>query len=343
MDTHRTESYEDEIELMDYLLVIWKWKYLILVGTLVCAVVAVIISFTAPKKPETYRIVMVLEIMKERPKMVYFDAPENIKALIEEGVFNYQILNNIKSSDVKNTPTSLQFNLTIPEGTNILKISYETSNIKEGIKILKYLNEALFARHNPEIKRFQEEYERKIRFEKIRVSILENERQVVETNMKNIKKRLTDLEFEIKVLNDNTDLILKQIDMFKKNINKEPMFISYLRSHIIQESKTLKNQYKDQVLEYRHSSEKGKIDLKRIQVDKTTLLRKIIKLENEKKTIRPINILQPPTATKLLSQKMKITRNVILSSLLGLFFMVFIAFFLEYISKYKNREKRAER
>lgn len=24
---------EDEIELMDYLLVIWKWKYLILVGT----------------------------------------------------------------------------------------------------------------------------------------------------------------------------------------------------------------------------------------------------------------------------------------------------------------------
>jgi hypothetical protein len=25
---------EDEIELMDYLLVIWKWKYLIIAGTL---------------------------------------------------------------------------------------------------------------------------------------------------------------------------------------------------------------------------------------------------------------------------------------------------------------------
>ena len=29
MDIHRLENYDDEIELMDYLLVIWKWKYLI--------------------------------------------------------------------------------------------------------------------------------------------------------------------------------------------------------------------------------------------------------------------------------------------------------------------------
>jgi len=33
---------EDEIELMDYLLVIWKWKYLILAGTLVFGLVAAI-------------------------------------------------------------------------------------------------------------------------------------------------------------------------------------------------------------------------------------------------------------------------------------------------------------
>ena len=41
-DAHRIDPYEDEIELMDYLLVKWKWKYLILAGTIVCAVITFI-------------------------------------------------------------------------------------------------------------------------------------------------------------------------------------------------------------------------------------------------------------------------------------------------------------
>ena len=38
---------EDEVELMDYLLVIWKWKYLIIAGTLAFGVTTAIISFIA--------------------------------------------------------------------------------------------------------------------------------------------------------------------------------------------------------------------------------------------------------------------------------------------------------
>ncbi len=51
------EQFEDEIELMDYLLVIWKWKYLIVAGILICAVAAGVISFLMPK---VYRIDMVV-------------------------------------------------------------------------------------------------------------------------------------------------------------------------------------------------------------------------------------------------------------------------------------------
>ena len=43
------DPYEDEIELMDYLKVLWKWKYLILLGTLACAVIAAIVSFNMTK------------------------------------------------------------------------------------------------------------------------------------------------------------------------------------------------------------------------------------------------------------------------------------------------------
>ena len=41
--------YEDEINLIDYLRVLWKWKWLIIAGTLLCAMAAAVISLQMPK------------------------------------------------------------------------------------------------------------------------------------------------------------------------------------------------------------------------------------------------------------------------------------------------------
>ena len=49
LQPHPYDSYEDEIELMDLLKVLWKWKYLILLGTFACAVIAGIVSFNMTK------------------------------------------------------------------------------------------------------------------------------------------------------------------------------------------------------------------------------------------------------------------------------------------------------
>ena len=53
----QAEYPEDEIELIDLLRVIWKWKYLIIGGTLVCAIAAMVISSIMPK---IYRIETVI-------------------------------------------------------------------------------------------------------------------------------------------------------------------------------------------------------------------------------------------------------------------------------------------
>ena len=50
---NQTDYPEDEIELIDLLRVVWKWKYLIIGGTLVCAIAAMVISLVMPK---IYRI-----------------------------------------------------------------------------------------------------------------------------------------------------------------------------------------------------------------------------------------------------------------------------------------------
>ena len=226
-DTHRIEHYEDEIELMAYLLVIWKWKYLILTGTIVCAFIAVVISFTTPKMPETYRIDMVLEPgvkkINNEGKEVYISSPAEIKGLVESGVFNNQILNSIKDSNVKNLPVSLNFKVTVPDNVNMLKISYETSNVDEGIKILNLLNKALLAKYNERIKYLQKKYENSILLEKSKLDDLIAQK---ETNIKEYengirlkKSKLDDLIAQkkryAKEYEDNLHLKKNKLDYLK--------------------------------------------------------------------------------------------------------------------------------
>ena len=82
--THKTEQYEDEIELIDILRVIWKWKYLIIVGTVICGVISASISLSMPK---IYRVDMTIQpgILKISPigERVYIDSGGNIKNIIE--------------------------------------------------------------------------------------------------------------------------------------------------------------------------------------------------------------------------------------------------------------------
>ena len=95
----RMDQLDDEIKLIDCLKVIWKWKKLIILGTIVIIIVAGVISFLMPK---VYSIQMVLEpgILKvsEDGQNIYAESQENIKALIETGVFDRDILKLISNN-----------------------------------------------------------------------------------------------------------------------------------------------------------------------------------------------------------------------------------------------------
>lgn len=163
-EPRRDDQFEDEIELMDYLKVLWKWKYLILVGTLVCAIGAAGVSLNMTK---VYGITTVLQpgMLKvtDDGKTVYIDSPQNIKAVIETGGINGQVLKDIKFPDQEEPPTSAGFKVTIPKGTNALEVLYETPYVDVGLQIVKNLNNALLERYGKLMKYYQESYDNEIR------------------------------------------------------------------------------------------------------------------------------------------------------------------------------------
>jgi hypothetical protein len=96
----QTDIPVDEIELIDILRVLWKWKYLIIGGTIVFALAAAIISFTLPKIYSVDTIIEpgLLTIVNEgggQDRRIYIDSPQNIKALIDVGSFENQILEGL--------------------------------------------------------------------------------------------------------------------------------------------------------------------------------------------------------------------------------------------------------
>jgi len=74
-----------------------------------------------------------------------------------------------------------------------------------------------------------------------------------------------------------------------------------------------------------------------LESQKTYILEEIKNLEFKKNYVQNIQVLQPPKSS-LSPVKPKKKLNVLLAGVVGLFLTVFLAFFIEYISRHKNDE-----
>ncbi|MBU0735711.1 MAG: hypothetical protein KKG10_16375, partial [Proteobacteria bacterium] len=238
----------------------WKWKYLILIGTLVCVIGAAVVSLNMTK---IYGISTVVQpgMLKvtEDGKTVYIDSPQNIQALIETGGVNGQVLKNIKFPDTEKPPRSVEFKVTIPKNTNALEVLYETPYVDIGLQIVKNLNNGLLDRYSRLIKLYEDNYNNEIRSKsneafklsekvaKVKHAMstaeAENESRVSEISAKISTKRaeISTAEAEkdstIKQQTNNAATVKAQIDAKKKQIINLQQRISDVKMEIDRVSK----------------------------------------------------------------------------------------------------------
>jgi len=80
-----------------------------------------------------------------------------------------------------------------------------------------------------------------------------------------------------------------------------------------------------------------KVKLETTQNNIKQLFEDIKDLQFKMQNIQNVQILQPPISSHFPIKPRK-KRNVILAAVAGVFMMLFVAFFLEYLSKHKKRE-----
>ena len=279
IQSHPYNPYEDEIELMDYLKVLWKWKYFILLGTLACAVVAAIISFNITK---IYRINTVLApgVAKVEGNgiITYIGSSQEIKTLIETGALEDTVLKQIKVTNEEDRPKTLSFKITTPKGSNALEVAYETPQIDLGLQILTHLNQALLQKFDGIVKYFEEEYTIQMRSkssESSRVTEkIENAKNAILTlqaenrsAVSEIKAEISSKESEIATNEAEKDRMISEIS---NNISFKKSKIEKIKAETLSQIDQKKNGI---------SSLKARINGKEKQI--TNLEKRIVDLNEE--------------------------------------------------------------
>ena len=337
--TKDNESNENDFfDLVDILKVIWKWKFIILAGTLVFAVITAVISFNSEK---VYRVEMTISpgilSISERGEIIHIDSSANISAMINTGTFDGKILEYLKNDNLNDLPDFFHFETYIPRFSETIKIAYETSNTNIGIKGLNYLLDCLTELYEKLVLHYKKKHEMEIDLINNTINNLKLRKKSEYKNIENINSRTAELKNEIGFITANTKMLSQERKKFiSSNTQEDNILQALLYSNTIQQNLTLTNTYKDEINTFLQERENILQKISDFDKDISTAMIQIENITFNKDIIKNIHVIQQPTFDSK-PVKPKIKLRILLAIIAGLFFMIFLAFLIEYIKKEKKK------
>jgi capsular polysaccharide biosynthesis protein len=133
------EDPASEVVLMDYLTIIWKRKWLIIIPTVLCAVLAGVISFVLPPQWEVDILIVPSKYIVQTEQGQFAEVlvvdPKQVAALINQKSFDNLIVKEL-NLDARSYPEIKAENL---RDTKLVKISVRDTNISRAKSILLLL------------------------------------------------------------------------------------------------------------------------------------------------------------------------------------------------------------
>jgi len=221
------EEYEDEIELMDFLNVIWKKKWLIILPTLFCVVIVGIISFRLPRIWEVDAIIQPSKFFVQNEAGTFSEvvvvSPKQIAGQINQQSYSPLIAAEL-NLDIRAFPGLKAENL---RDTNLVRVSVRENDTEKAKLILSslfnHLKTDMDRKIDVEIKGID------TRIEAQENSIKQNELTIKdklnEIKLKEIEKNMKSQEIlsavnKVKISEDRGKSILNELKTVKERINE---------------------------------------------------------------------------------------------------------------------------
>jgi len=282
------EHLDDEIQLIDYLRVIWRWKWLIILGTFLCMVVAGVVSFNMPK---IYEVSMTIEPgiigVNGDGRFIYLDSRNNVEGKIKGDLYNRRIQKALNRNPLE---TDIKFGVRPQKGTNFIKVTSEWKDpeVEFGKKALVHLVAVISEEYENIVQQRKSDYEKQILMKQNQIKEVEIQRKDIDkqillklntigakkNNIKLNKATLTimqdrekELLEEIKNVKDNTERIVKErntVLQHKGNVNDISLL---LYSTTIQQNVAYFNQLSNQINDLRTEKEIASMKIENLKKD----------------------------------------------------------------------------
>jgi len=221
------EHYEDEIELMDVLNVFWKRKWLIIIPTLICLVLAAVFSLILPK---VWGVDSIIEPSKFTTRTeggqfqeVLVSDPKELASKINNNAYDSLIAAEL-NIDIRKFPEIKAQNL---RDTNLVLISTKSQEIKQAESILlslfKHMKRNLDKKIDVETKSIDTEIEASenlIKEKNLNIKDTKSEIKALRSEKSKFQQEISSFNNMLKISQERVNSIRLEMKDVKKRIDK---------------------------------------------------------------------------------------------------------------------------
>jgi len=334
------DEYENEIGLIDYLNVLWKRKWLIIIPTFVLVVAVGVYSFFLPRVWEVDAIIQpskyIIQTENGKYNEILIVDPKQIAGQINEASYDYIIASEL-NLDIREFPKLNAENL---KNTNMVKISTKANDVEKAKLILYSLFNHLKRELDKKVDIETKGIDSKIRSKEIEklgteeeIKAYKNKFNIVKQRKKEIEKELSDIRKRIEALEKEQRLSLK-----KENRSESESLAMLLYSNEIQQSLEYHNTLNELLSEKKIEEENINLEIDDKEERIKQLENEIDNLNERKGTIDYTQFIKEPTSSLYpVAPRKKL--NVLIAGILGLMIFTMLAFFIDYLEKQRIKSK----
>ena len=310
---------QENTELIDYLGVIWKWKLLIILIAVVCAITSGVVSFVLPKIYQSSAILEVGRVPRYRgASREQIEPIEDIES-VSEVLESDEMLSKIRGKfNLQATLGGIRARLDVEPilgkyigsrlEARLIKITFEDRDPQLTVDVLNTFSDSLMEQHLEEYQASIESLDEEINNSQDEISLQNDYQKVVREQIKVAERAIAETKKE-----------LSQLSL--KNIS--PLEVLFLRSTLRDQEEIIADfheEINDVQLSIQHS--KNKV----VYLNNMRAVSENTKVRN--KPIKPDGPVRP---------KKKL--NAIIGGVVGLVAAIILAFFFEYLQTVRKREK----
>lgn len=318
-------EFASDASFRNYIDILLKRKKIVIGIFLMFTAVAGLVTLFMPKIYEVFMLVgpPVLNL-EEDGSIKYFDTPVSMKAKIENGAFDSDIIRSLKEHA---SIQKLDFKVICPSGTTFMKVILTSPKDKTelSLHILNRLFEKLTDHYKEIIDFMEAEMGREQEQIKNQITVVQNGAKLKQDTLKVLDRRHLELEREIAdIANNKSQLLSKKRALFEMEGVSSLLYSNVVQQNIVS-SDALNTQLSNLEIDSRNTSTQIANSEEEIGKFKLDLER----TEQRKNQIRNVRLIRAPEVSfYTLGPSLK--RNLLNAAIVGLLAGIFTALFAEY-------------